>query len=365
MPVGFPLKTTYANGDVYSASDVNDTNGTINLLTNSTLSRSGGKNAIINSALDFWQRGTSIAQAASTAAYTADRWYLVTNANQASVISRQLTSDTTNLPNIQYCARVQRNSGQTGTANITLNYSMETADSLPFAGRTITVSFYARRGSNYSATSNALSAVIASGTGTDQNIAAGYTGSSTVATSTVTLTTTWQRFTFSGTVGSTATELGLYFAFGPVGTAGANDFFEITGVQLELGSTATTFGRAGSTIQQELSLCQRYYSRYMPPSASGYGPVIPNGYFASATLFIGFVQVTTTMRTTPTSIDYSTLQAVDNFSGVYTVTAVAASFSSENILGINVTIAGAGATRTGYIRQNNSTAGYLAFSAEL
>jgi len=32
MAVGFPLKTTYANGDVYSASDVNDTNGTLNLL---------------------------------------------------------------------------------------------------------------------------------------------------------------------------------------------------------------------------------------------------------------------------------------------------------------------------------------------
>jgi hypothetical protein len=31
MAVGFPLKTTYADGDVYSASDVNDTNGTVNL----------------------------------------------------------------------------------------------------------------------------------------------------------------------------------------------------------------------------------------------------------------------------------------------------------------------------------------------
>ena len=38
MAVGWPTKTTYANGDVYSASDVNDTNGTINLLQTSTLS---------------------------------------------------------------------------------------------------------------------------------------------------------------------------------------------------------------------------------------------------------------------------------------------------------------------------------------
>jgi hypothetical protein len=32
MAVGFPTKVTYADGDVYSASDVNDANGTLNLL---------------------------------------------------------------------------------------------------------------------------------------------------------------------------------------------------------------------------------------------------------------------------------------------------------------------------------------------
>jgi hypothetical protein len=32
MAVGFPTKVTYANGDVFSAADVNDTNGTLNLL---------------------------------------------------------------------------------------------------------------------------------------------------------------------------------------------------------------------------------------------------------------------------------------------------------------------------------------------
>ena len=32
MAVGLPAKTTYVNGDVFSASDINDTNGTLNLL---------------------------------------------------------------------------------------------------------------------------------------------------------------------------------------------------------------------------------------------------------------------------------------------------------------------------------------------
>jgi len=32
MAVGFPTKVSYANGDVFSSSDINDTNGTINLI---------------------------------------------------------------------------------------------------------------------------------------------------------------------------------------------------------------------------------------------------------------------------------------------------------------------------------------------
>jgi hypothetical protein len=32
MAAGFPTKVTYANGDVFNASDINDTNGTLNLI---------------------------------------------------------------------------------------------------------------------------------------------------------------------------------------------------------------------------------------------------------------------------------------------------------------------------------------------
>lgn len=76
---------------------------------------SAGKNAIINGGMDIWQRGTSVAIAAATAAangYNADRWDTSTGASQAITISRQPTADTTNLPNIQYCLRYQRNSGR-------------------------------------------------------------------------------------------------------------------------------------------------------------------------------------------------------------------------------------------------------------
>jgi len=73
MATGWPMKTTYANGDVYSASDVNDITGTVNLLQTSTLSNQGGKNYLVNGGLDFWQRGTSF----TATGYCADRFYTV------------------------------------------------------------------------------------------------------------------------------------------------------------------------------------------------------------------------------------------------------------------------------------------------
>jgi hypothetical protein len=228
-----------------------------------------GKNGTINGGLDIWQRGTSISVSASSAPYTADRWVFSTGASAASTVSRQSTNDTTNLPSIQYCARVQRNSGQTGTGANYFAQSLETTNSFEYVGQSVTLSFYARKGANFSGASNLLGAVLVSGTGTDQNVITAYTGTATVATSDVTLTATWQRFTITGTVATTATELAAYFSYTPSGTASTNDYYEITGVQLELGSTATVFSRTGGTIQGELAACQRYYQTLAEGSMCG------------------------------------------------------------------------------------------------
>jgi hypothetical protein len=90
-------------------------------------------------------------------------------------------------------------------------------------------------------------------------MANGFTGASSFINQTITLTTSWQRFTMSGTVSSLATQLGVIFQYTPTGTAGANDYFEITGVQLQTGSIATSFRRNAPSLQAELAACQRYY----------------------------------------------------------------------------------------------------------
>jgi len=305
------LGQVYVGTSVTSILTANITN--YNILATSTANNNvmqAGKNAIINGGMDIWQRGTSIAVAASTQVYTADRWTVSTFVNEASTVSRQATADTTNLPSIQYCARVQRNAGQTGTALMGLVQSLETVNSIPFANKTVTLSFYARAGANFSAASNIMSAYLFSGTGTDENrLTAPYTGNTQLAVTSPSLTTTWQRFTVTATVPATATELAPYFVFTPTGTAGTNDYYEITGVQLELGSTATTFSRAGGSIGGELAACQRYLPAVLGANSSF------NGLSTSTTNSYIVINFPVTPRVVPTGVTVASLTPFEIING--------------------------------------------------
>jgi hypothetical protein len=324
-----------------------------------------GKNGVINGAMDIWQRGTSISLAASTgyaSGFVADRYQTGTGANQACTISRQPTNDTTNLPFIQYALRYQRNSGQTGTGGLFLVQSFETTNSIPFAGKTVTFSFYARAGANYSPASSTLTVVLRTGTGTDQNlITTGYTGSTDVVNTTATLTTTWQRFTYSGSIASTVTELGFLFGYNPTGTAGANDWYEVTGIQLEVAGSATAFARNASTIQEELAACQRYYTRLANVgSATEYW--FGSGYAGTSTQAQLILPLTSTMRSTTITLDYSGVRLQDYGAG-YAVSALIYVSSARNNIVVGATSSGMTANRPMAI--DTTTTGYIGISAEL
>ena len=326
-------------------------------------SQSAGKNAVINGGFDIWQRGTTgTANSFSAGAgYNADRWSNAYSGGSLTV-TRQATNDTTNLPFVQYCARTQRNSGQTATNTVNMVTTLETADSIRYAGRTVVLSFYARAGANYSSVSNALSGLVYYGTGIDQNLW-GFTGIAAAGT-TATLTTTWQRFSVAVSIPSNTTEIGLLFGYTPTGTAGANDWFELTGVQLETGSAATQFSRAGGTIQGELAACQRYYYRSTPGAAfSTFGM----GLGKSTTVAACPINLAVTMRVVPTAVEASLLTVFDGAS-TYDATAVALSGSlspSRNIGEIEITVASGLTQFRPYIVTNSNSASFLAFNAEL
>ena len=332
-------------------------------------------NPVINGGMDNWQRSTSISVTASTTPYTADRWQVTNGASQALTVSRQATGDTTNLPNIQYCARVQRNSGQTGTGAIAFVQSFETTNSIPFAGKAVTLSFYARKGADYSASPSTIGIDFISGTGTDQNRAtAGYTGNANVFSSAATLTTSWQRFVFTGTVAATATELATYFIFNPTGTAGTNDYFELTGVQIDLGTwtatTVPTFRRTGGTFAGELAACQRYYYRLTPGAVS---QPLSFGNAYAATVARVSLMFPVEMRIAPTALEQN--GTANNYAvaqagiGAFTCNAVPKfNSASTRFCTLNGIVASGLTTFVPSVVQTDATNGataYLGWSAEL
>jgi hypothetical protein len=317
------------------------------------------RNGVLNSGFNVWQRGTSFT---NTSGYTADRWYK--GGNTPHTFSRQATNDTTNLPNIQYCLRAQRDSGSSATGIMQLANMFETVNSIPYAGKTVTFSFYARAGANYPPTSSALSGQIRTGTGTDQNLFSGYTGSATPITVSATLTTTWQRFSGTATLSSSATEMCVYFESTPTGTAGANDYYEVTGVQVEVGNQASPYAPATPTYATELAACQRYYYQHV----SGATKFVCMAAAYNTTEVWGGIQFPTTMRTTPSLVASSgtnyylvrtnnTYDYIDSVSLSSTGTATATQIN-------NTTQVSQTTGQAGWFATENASAS-IAFSAEI
>jgi hypothetical protein len=318
-------------------------------------------NPVINSCLDIWQRGTSFSAAGLY--YFADRWQQ-NNGGTAITVSRVATGDTTNLPFIQYAARLQRTAASTSTAVVYVSTSFESTNSIPFAGKPVTISWYARVGANWSGGNPGLN--LFSGTGTDQNLNSGFTGSATVATTSNTLTTTWQRFSTTGTVAATATQLAFQFAYAPSGTAGAADWIEFTGVQLDVGSVALPVRRNGTTIQGELSACMRYFQRF---GGDNLFQVFGIGQATSTGVVFVNIPYLTQMRIVPTGAYSagSTFAAITaNFGSRVVFSGIATDIATKSNATVSLTGAsGLVAGNASMVCGNNTTSATLDFSAEL
>ena len=321
---------------------------------------------VLNSAMQIWQRGTSTTATNGNGYFGADRWKVYSGAS-GRTISQQVTGDTTNLPFIQYCSRLSRDSGGASTSAITYWQNFETINTRPYSGKVVTLSFYARKGANYSEASSNLNAILRTGTGTDQDaFYSGYTGASDVINVNATLTTTWQRFTYSATIPSTATEMAIGFSANFVGTAGAADYVELTGVQIDLGSVALPFRTNSGTLQGELAACQRYYWRWTAGATYARFPSVGIA-ISSSVVSIGN-NLPVTMRVSPTSLDTGgAFRLYDLVSSVYTVSGIALVATSElSPQGwFNVTASGLTSYRMYSLNASNDSTAYIGFSAEL
>jgi hypothetical protein len=323
-----------------------------------------GKNCLYNSAMQVWQRSTSFTVLTAGGEYTADRWYAAFSGIAGRTLSRQ-----TGTAQFQYVMRVARDSGNSNTTGLQIGQSLEIADATLYAGQTITFSYYARKGADYSATSNGLAVNIFSGTSSTEanRVTTGYaSGGVTDLTATTTLTGTLTRYSHTVTLGASVTQFAVKFTFTPTGTAGAADYFEITGLQFEVGSVPTTYNPMGGSIQGELSAAQRYYTRFTGGQAyTRYG----NAIASSGTGLNATINLPVTLRTNPSSIDFGNL-AVQQYGGqpVYAVTNCTLESATQglNTFSASLTIASGGITGSMYtVLNNNNTAGFIGVSAEL
>ena len=225
-------------------------------------SPSANRNFIINGDMRFWQRGTTFnSQGNGQNDYTTDRFAIGHNNSHMAAVTQQ--DGTGAHAKFQYCARVQRDSGQSQTDQMRFHTALETNDVILLRGEVLTISYYARKGANYSEANSKITGVrIATGENIDgdPNAYSGghWTNATTILTGTPTLTTSWQRFSHTtSAVSNSANSMIIEFRHSPTGTAGANDYYEITGVQLEIGSSMTAFEHRRYT--DELQRCQRFY----------------------------------------------------------------------------------------------------------
>jgi hypothetical protein len=344
MAVGWPTKVSYLNGDVFSASDINDTNGTINLLGQS-VAYTAGKNKVLNSAAQIWQRGTSIA---TTGAYTADRWLEVNNTNS---ITYTRSTDVPSSLGFQYSI------SRAGIGS-NMTQRIEAANAAQLAGQTVTLSFYYKS----TAGADSLGYSFYYANAADNFGAVTQIGSTqTIATP----STSWTRvsYTYTTISANAANGVALYIFRG----SGATSTTLITGFQLEIGSTATAFQTATGTIQGELAACQRYYLRYSTPNTN-YGLFASNSWAYATTTAVGFFSFPVEMRVIPTSMDTSTLaySKFDNTHFALTSLVLETGISTNKIAYVYGNMTGGPAAGTvGYFGSNNSSSAYIGFSAEL
>jgi hypothetical protein len=210
-----------------------------------------GKNLLINGAFDIWQRGTSFA----SGGYMTDRW-----TDDSTLSNMTASQQTSGAPNgSRYILRYTA-TGASAYKNIT--QYIETAQAQQAWGNTVTFSIKMRR--NATATGGNLGWSIQKSATVDAGSGATWTSlgnSNTVLSSLTTGTgsTDWTTVTISAAIPNdgTANSLRLNAGFGAAQASGA--IVEFAQAQLEIGSVATAFSRAGGSIQGELAACQRYY----------------------------------------------------------------------------------------------------------
>jgi hypothetical protein len=265
------------------------------------------KNRLLNGSFNIAQRGTSFVSGANNDdTYNLDRWYVLSDGNDAVDITQTTTVPTGAKYSIGL--DVETVNKKFGIAQIIENVNCYDA-----IGGNVTLSFQAKvlsttkldnvkcaivawSGTADSVTSDIISAWGAEGT--NPTLIANATYENTPAN--LNVTTSFATYSVTANVDTASTSNIIVFIWSDVTDTTAGDFLYITNAQLEVGTSATPFERR--LYNQELANCQRYYFKVAPGNG---GYLTETAFAISTTGAYGANKFPVTMRTAPASLEQS------------------------------------------------------------
>jgi len=311
----------------------------------------GFKSRIINGAMVIDQRNAGASQtftAGGALAYAVDRWYgFCTGAN----VTGQQVAGSTTPTNTQFRYRF------TGAASVTavgFGQRIEQNNSYDLAGSTCTLS--ADLAISATLTTVTWTASYATTTADTFGTLASPTVTQ-IATGTFTVNSTVTNFSANISVPAAATT-GIQIVF-TVGALTAGLTWTVGNVQLEKGSTATSFDYR--SYGAELSLAQRYYYQISYGTSTGSSIF---GFAREATQAYFGATNPTTLRIPPAIAFTGTAPAFNDGANNHTLSSPTVMDSSGNNA-FYATMSGATAFRPGSLFGGGGGAGVTTFSAEL
>jgi hypothetical protein len=370
---------TWSAGEVLAAADLNDTIA-------DAKNAPAPFNLLYNGAMQVAQRGTSTASITASGYYTADRWYL-------------------NLVTLGTWTQTVENDAPTGSGfSKSLKVLCTTADAAPSAADLFFIQ-HRLEGQDVQR--------IAKGTSAAQQLTLSFWVKSNVtgtyvaelfdvdntrqisATYSVSASATWEKKTITFDADTTGAfdndnagslfltmwlDAGSNYTSGTLNTswasstnanravgqtnlaAATNNYWQVTGVQLEVGPTATQF--EFKSYGTELAECQRYYYR----TATGTGFFRASGFNVTTTVCDVCVPLQTSMRVAPTAVEVTGTAANYEVRHQNTVTACSSVptllDAGTNHVTLRFTVA-SGLTAGQGAQGRTAADGYVGWTAEL
>ena len=314
---------------------------------------SGRKNMVINGAMEIAQRATSH----STEGYgSLDRMVLALSGGTATMSQQTLSTSDRNSLGFENYLRVEASAGNN---NLGIYHHLEGINCRHLINKKATLSFYAKgtnpNGGSFTVFPQWYNTVSGGG---DNGVA-----------QSLTITSSWVKYSLTFDIpipANTTINNTAYLAMAilqPAGDTSTNAWqLNITGVQLELGSTATDFEHR--SYGEELALCQRYYYRWDASSSSYLN--ICMGKAVNTTKSRGVVDYPVTMRNTPTIGSSGSFRSVDTAAN----TGASVSISRASKFNTYIQFVGTSGSNltTGAVTEmgaDNDVNAWIAFDAEL